>query len=179
MIFGKVLAAVLAATVQGVASPGPSPAAGSSDAPAEANPAAALLQSQVGSWNCTISEPGIRETQKLVIVWAPYGSNWIRGNVDVAAFGRRPPHKADFTFGYDPVAKAWVNVYTDSLGEYAVSKSASPPTATKLTFIDAYPLDPNDQPSVLTFGGRTTTIDSSWTEAGRRHTSREVCTKRA
>jgi hypothetical protein len=136
-----------------------------------------IVSSQVGSWDCTISSPGAKEDEQLVIVWAPYGKDWIRGSVDVPVFGSRPAHKADFSFGYDVRQKLWVSVYTDSLGSYAVAKSNAPPTSRKMTFTDAYPIDPENGPSVVNFGAQTSTIDSSWTAGGKKYTSHEACSK--
>ncbi len=137
---------------------------------------ASIVGSQLGSWDCTVTTPG-SNAQQLVIVWTPYGEDWIHGSVDVPAFGSRPSHKADFAFGYDLRQKLWVSVYTDSLGAYSVSKSKASPSSRKMTFSDAYPIDPDDGDSIVEFGVSKSTIDSTWTQAGTRHTSHEACSK--
>ena len=143
---------------------------------ASADSAATIVSSQVGSWNCTIGAPGAK-AQQLVIVWAPYGEDWIRGSVDVPAYGTLPAHKADFSFGYDARQKIWVSVYTDSLGAYSVAKSTAPPTSRTMTFTDAYPIDPDNGPSIVTFGNQASTIDSNWTTSGKKYSSHERCSK--
>ena len=50
---------------------------------APADTPATIVASQIGSWDCSISSPGSKEVEQLVIVWAPYGEELDPG------FGRR------------------------------------------------------------------------------------------
>ena len=70
-----------------------------------------------------------------------------------------------------------MSVYTDSLGAYSVSKSKASPSSRKMTFADAYPVDPDNGDSIVSFGVAKSTVDSSWTQAGVHHTSHEACSK--
>jgi hypothetical protein len=137
----------------------------------------ATLASQIGSWNCAITIAEVKDRQRVLVNWSAYGTNWIHGFADVPAYGGRPDHRADFAFGYDFSQKMWVSVYTDSLGAYSISKSDAPPSAKKMTFTDAFPIDPHDGPSIVTLGAQTATIDSAWQTAGVSHTSHERCDK--
>ncbi|MBD5634384.1 MAG: DUF1579 family protein, partial [Candidatus Eremiobacteraeota bacterium] len=121
------------------------------------NPAAATVQIAVGTWNCVMTGPMGTATSQ--IVWTPFGDGWVHGKVTAAAAGPRPAHTADISFGYDPEAKLWVEIYADSLGEYGIVKSSDAPTAKTITYTEAYPVFPNDGPQVVALGPAVTTID--------------------
>jgi hypothetical protein len=141
------------------------------------DPINALLHTQVGSWQCKIDYPGLRETESFVVVWSGFGEHYLRGTADVPAFRREPARKVDVVLGYDAGAKQWTNVFTDSTGAYAFFKSAVGPANKTVNFSSAYPADPDAGTSRLVLGPRTTTIDNTWKVSGAQRASHEVCAK--
>ena len=156
----------------------PARAAGPAASPAPASDAIkTLLRSQVGSWDCTITYPGLRESEKFIVVWSGFGDHHIIGTADLPAFRSEPARKASVILGYDPVAKAWTNAFADSTGAYAFAQSTAGSRAKTMTFTNVYPVDPTLRPSLVVLGPRTTTIDNSWTVSGTERASHEVCAK--
>jgi hypothetical protein len=141
------------------------------------DPITSLLRTQVGSWDCTISYPGLREAENFVVVWSGFGEHYIRATADVPAFRREPARKINVIFGYDATAKQWTNVFVDSTGAYAFAKSAVGPATKSMTLADVNPSDAGAGPAAVVLGTRRTTIDNTWTVAGTQRTSREVCEK--
>jgi hypothetical protein len=141
------------------------------------DPITSLLHTQVGSWQCTIDYPGLRDSERFVVVWSGFGDHYIRGTADVPPFRQEPERKINVILGYDTTAKQWTNAFTDSTGAFALYKSASGAAGKKIALTQAYPDDSDIGPSVVVLGPRTTTIDNSWKVSGAQRESHEVCAK--
>jgi hypothetical protein len=141
------------------------------------DPITTLLHTQVGSWQCTIAYPGLRDSERFVVVWSGFGDHYIRGTADVPAFRQEPERKVNVILGYDTGAKQWTNAFTDSTGAFALFKSTSGAPNKKIALTQAYPDDSDVGPSTVVLGPRTTTIDNSWKVSGTQRESHEVCAK--
>ena len=141
-----------------------------------ASPASARLQSLVGSWSCT--QKGSMGTQTTTSTASMVGDTFVKFAGNVPAAGKRAAHTSDGYLGYDATKHQWVYLEVNTLGEYFVSKSDAAPTAMTQTWVDAYPVDPNDGPSTLHFTSPTSyTLDSAWKEKGKAMSAHTVCTK--
>ena len=171
------LAALVLANVAPVRAAGPPPVIEETVVAPAPDPITTLLRTQVGSWDCTITYPGLHESESFVVVWSGFGEHYIRGTVDVPEFRHEPARKANIILGYDMLAKQWTNVFADSNGAYSFAKSAAGPATKSMTFSGVYPTDSTIGPSLVVLGARTTTIDNSWTVSGAQRASHEVCSK--
>jgi len=157
----------LLVTASLIASPAPVTAASS---------ASTRLQSLVGSWSCT--SKGTMGTTTSTSTASMVGDKFVKFAGTVPAAGKRPAHTSEGFLGYDATKQQWVYLEVNTLGEYSVAKSNAAPTAMTQTWVDAYPVDPNDGPSTLRFTSPTSyTLDAAWKENGKAMSSHSVCTK--
>jgi Protein of unknown function (DUF1579) len=136
----------------------------------------ARLQAMTGSWSCTYQGPMGSSTSTSTATML--GDHWLKFQESSPAMKDRPAHTGETFFGYDSTKAQWVVMGVNTLGEYFALKSSASPDAMTQTWTDAYPVDPNDGPTILKFASNSAyTLDSTWTEKGKKMSSHQSCTK--
>jgi hypothetical protein len=147
-----------------------------STAGANAATASARLQAMTGSWTCANQGPMGASTSTSTATMM--GNNFLKFQENSPAMKGRPAHTGETFLGYDPTKSQWVVTGVNTLGEYFMLKSSAAPDAMTQTWTDAYPVDPNDGPTIVKFTSNSAyTIDSNWTEKGKKMSSHASCTK--
>ena len=132
-------------------------------------------QSLVGKYSCTMTTP--RGTLSFTKTATTLGDQWIRFDDTIPAQIGRPAVTAGGLAGYDIKQHQWVTLYYDSLGTYSVAKSSAAPDAMTQTYVDAYPVDPSDGPTVLTWGKNRITADWSIAMQSQKIPLHMLCVK--
>ena len=131
----------------------------------------ANLRFMVGAWSCTNVIGNTTITESISIV--AQNAHWLHGTGSRTVNGHSIGE--DFYIGYDANHARWVIVGVDASGVYNVATSATP-TLSPSTWIEAYPA--SDAKGHFTRNSSSRyTMDTTWTENGRRASSNEVCTK--
>ncbi|HUA09862.1 MAG TPA: hypothetical protein VMA98_11400 [Candidatus Acidoferrales bacterium] len=134
------------------------------------------LAALVGNWSCTYTGPKGSATSTYEIVKS--NDLWISGTGDNGAYGKNPPSKTVFVWGYDTKKHLYLSMGGDTNpGDYGTSTATGPANATTLTFTNAWPADPTAEKDLWHFGNGKITVSSTWTEKGKTMTSKSVCSK--
>jgi hypothetical protein len=95
------------------------------------------------------------------------------------AYGKDPAHESVGLIGYDTKKGQYVAMGGNTLpgGDSGIGTAKASPSATTMTFLNAYPADPTREKSAYTFGASSVTWSDAWTEKGKAMTGHGSCTK--
>jgi hypothetical protein len=143
-----------------------------------ATPAPALFTLLPGTWNCTFQGP--KGTQITTPTFTASINNWVSETGKVGAYGNTAAHEDTSIFSYDSKKGEYVSMGGSSVAggdDWGVGTAKASPTATTMTFVNAYPADPTHEKDVYSFSASKVSWTSTWTEKGKVMTGHGSCTK--
>jgi hypothetical protein len=137
----------------------------------------ALLTILPGTWSCAYHGP--KGTQTSTITFTSANSWWLQDTSKDGAYGKDPAHEGVGLLGYDNKKDEYVGMGGNTLpgGGWGIGTAKASPTATKMTFVSAYPADPTHEKTAYTFTASSVTWLDAWTEKGKAMSGRGSCTK--
>jgi hypothetical protein len=134
-----------------------------------------ILKSWPGHWSCIAS--------------ASDGSAPDRHQLDAIAYGKWLKFSANYTmqngqqrrfetlFHFDPKTRHWFVLSCGAGGGFIVAKSTTTGNSAAQTFINLYPVDPNQEPGKIVIHASDYSTFDAVKQNGKRVTYHTVCTK--
>ncbi|HTA38905.1 MAG TPA: hypothetical protein VK760_07510 [Candidatus Acidoferrales bacterium] len=132
------------------------------------------LQSFAGNWSCVLKSGG--STYLSSAANAVWGS-WIKEEITFPAQMGQPASVGTAYLGYDAGTHNWIYNEIDSVGEYFITKSASPQVSNS-SWTSAFPVA-GDSSAIRVASRSEYTVDGSYTENGKKSSFHQTCTRKA
>lgn len=151
--------------------------------PSPATPASAqtdgaapdILKSWPGRWSCiaSASDGGAPDRHQLTAIG--YGK-WLKFSANYTMHDGRP-RRFETLFHFDAKTRHWFVLSYGASGGFIVAKSTTTGTAAAQTFVNLYPIDPNQEPGKIVMHPSTYSTFDAVKQNGKRITYRTVCAK--
>ena len=134
-----------------------------------------ILSAWPGNWTCVSTSsdgPPIRGSMQATT----YGK-WVQFNGHEPAQNGSPARSFVMLVAYNAHARKWFIDSYSAGGGMILSTSSAGPDATRQTWTNIYPVDPNQAPGTIVATANTWQTYDSWMTKGKRVTEHNACKK--
>lgn len=135
-----------------------------------------ILTAWPGAWSCTSTASNFIAPVHLSMQGATYGK-WVQFNGNEPAHDGNPARAFVMLVTYNRHERKWfIDSYSES-GGMILSTSSAAPDATRQTWTNIYPVNPNQSLGTIVATANTWDTYDSWRDKGKRLSSHVSCKK--